>query len=1448
MNSEPLRLLILDDEEGHIELVRRAFDEAGSKAEIRSAGTLREYRALAAAQPPDIALLDLNLPDGSGAELLSYPPQAAPFPVLVMTAYGNTQIVVEVMKAGALDYVVKSPEAFAAMPHTVESALREWALLQKHKRAEATLIVSDGKFRTIVETTNDIIWEVDRNGFYTYISPRVTAILGYSPEEMMGKSLADFISPQEVERLGPLLDELTKSGRPVLNLEYVNLHKDGRLITMETNGVPFYDAEGKLLGYRGIDRDITERRLAEASAEESKALLQSAINIMPVGLWIFDAEGKIVTSSAAAQRIWAGARYVGVDQLGEYKGWRTDSGKPIGAHEWAGARAFEKGETSIEEEVEIECFDGMHKTILDSAVPLRKSDGSIGGAITINQDITERKRAETALVEREERFRRISKVTSDIAYSCSTSENSGFSIEWMMGAADRITGYTHEEIKAHGCWRFLVVEEDLTLFDTNVTGLAPGSKGACELRIRHKNGDIIWLSSFTECFSDTQTPGRLILYGSLSDISDRKHAEEVLQSEQRMLARTEGIANIGSWKWDIATDTVTWSDALFRIFQRDPREGAPSFAEHPAFYHPDDMARLNQAVKTAVASGTSYELELRAIRKDGETRLCVARGAVELAPDGSPARLYGSLQDITERKKAGDTLRAYADRHKTILLTAMDGYWLVSAQGRLLEVNDTYCRMSGYSAQELLTMSIPELEAAEAGRDTAAHIQKIIAQGSDRFESRHRRKDGSLFDVEASVTYLTADGGRFVVFLRDITKRKQAEAALRESEQIFREFMEHSPIHIFFKDEQLRSLHLSRNFETMLGRPLAELLGKSTAELFPSDIARSIVAADKSILEGGKDIFCEEEFNGRTYETTKFPITIEGKPRYLAGYSIDITERKKSESDILEAYEMQGILNAMLKNSLTSLPLEKKLADHLAALLSIPWLNMQSKGAIFLANGKNLDLTVQQGLAPELLVSCAKVPFGKCLCGRAAKSGKVVASTQVGPEHETVYEGMPPHGHYCVPIIAAGATLGVLDLFLKEGTALTAKQTDFVRAVADNLAADILQARVKGQFIQAQKLEAVGLLAGGVAHDFNNMLTAIICYGGFLMKELAADDPKRGDVKEILAAADRAAGLTTQLLTFSRKQILSLKIVDLNASVGGMVKMLTRLIGEDVRLETRLAARSCPVKVDTGQMDQMIVNLAVNARDAMPKGGALVLETAIVTPGEDFFYKHAELPRGPLVCLSVSDTGIGMSEEVKEHLFEPFFTTKDKGKGTGLGLATVFGIVKQSGGEIEVESELGRGTTLKIYLPHIEADIPDTDEDKDQGVFLKGTETVLLVEDEDSLRRLGERLLLMSGYTVISAAGGKEALEAAERHGRPVDLLLTDVVMPGMSGRELALELARRKLARRTLYMSGYTDDAIVRHGVLEPGLAFIYKPFTVEALSAKLRQVLDGPADQAKP
>jgi two-component system cell cycle sensor histidine kinase/response regulator CckA len=385
--------------------------------------------------------------------------------------------------------------------------------------------------------------------------------------------------------------------------------------------------------------------------------------------------------------------------------------------------------------------------------------------------------------------------------------------------------------------------------------------------------------------------------------------------------------------------------------------------------------------------------------------------------------------------------------------------------------------------------------------------------------------------------------------------------------------------------------------------------------------------------------------------------------------------------------------------------------------------------------------------------------------------------------------------------------------------------------------------RMEEQLRQSQKMEAVGRLAGGVAHDFNNLLTAISGYSDLLLHRLPDYSTLRRDVEEIRKAGDRAAELTRQLLAFSRRQVLQPKILDLNAMVTKMGPMLRRLIGKDIDLSIDLFPSLSRVKADPGQIEQVIVNLAVNARDAMPDGGRITIATADAELSTAYAVAHPEVHPGPHVLLSVADTGQGMSDETQAHLFEPFFTTKERGKGTGLGLATVYGIVQQSGGHIRVNSAADRGSTFLIYLPRVEAS-----EDGAQGAdrpllshVSPGTETVLLAEDEEVLRRLAREILSGNGYKVLEAGNGREALLLSEAHRGKIHLLLTDVVMPKMSGRELGERIRLQRPDLRILYMSGYTDDDILRRGILEDGIPFLQKPFTPEALARKVREVLDS-------
>ncbi len=382
--------------------------------------------------------------------------------------------------------------------------------------------------------------------------------------------------------------------------------------------------------------------------------------------------------------------------------------------------------------------------------------------------------------------------------------------------------------------------------------------------------------------------------------------------------------------------------------------------------------------------------------------------------------------------------------------------------------------------------------------------------------------------------------------------------------------------------------------------------------------------------------------------------------------------------------------------------------------------------------------------------------------------------------------------------------------------------------------------KLQAQLQQAQKMEAVGSLAGGVAHDFNNLLTVITGYSELLLQKIGKESPMHGEVEQIKSAGERAASLTQQLLAFSRKQIIEPKVMQLDRLVAEVLAMMSRLIGEDIALQATTGKSLGSVKVDPGQFQQILMNLVVNARDAMPNGGKIMIETANVDLDEEYCALHPFVKPGRFVMLAVSDTGNGMSEEIKAHIFEPFFTTKERGSGTGLGLATTYGAVKQSGGYIEVYSKIGKGTTFKIYLPRVEEPVDQPVNDDLPTDLPGGTETVLVVEDEGLLRNLCVQILEHLGYRVLQARNGTEAIAEVRGYGDRIDLLLTDVVMPGMNGSEVATQLVLHHPEMKVLFMSGYTDDTITRRGVLDEGLSFIGKPYTPSALARKVREVLD--------
>jgi PAS domain S-box-containing protein len=501
----------------------------------------------------------------------------------------------------------------------------------------------------------------------------------------------------------------------------------------------------------------------------------------------------------------------------------------------------------------------------------------------------------------------------------------------------------------------------------------------------------------------------------------------------------------------------------------------------------------------------------------------------------------------------------------------------------------------------------------------------------------------------------------------------------------------------------------------------------------------------------------------------------------------------------------------------------------------------------------------EEGYLATLQLTWADQERGRGPTGTAIRTGresiarKLEADAAFGPWREEAARRAYASSS-AFPLIVGGQTLGALSLYSSDPDAFDSEEVDLLRELADDVAygigalrnrdererAERVLKKTQEQFLQAQKMEAVGRLAGGVAHDFNNLLTIINGYGDLLLGRAREGSIERSQLEEIRKAGDRAAALTRQLLAFSRKQVVMPTVLDLNLTVEGMERMLERLIGEDVEFVENLSESLGRVRADAGQIEQVIMNLAVNARDAMPKGGKLAIETANVELDETYARSHAYVTPGKYVMLAISDTGCGMDAETQSHIFEPFFTTKGQGKGTGLGLSTAYGIVKQSGGHIAVYSEVGRGTTFKIYLKRVDEPVAETAKEE-VAVSVSGTETILLVEDEPGVRALAEITLRGNGYKLLVAGEYIEALALARQHAGSIHLLLTDVIMPGLNGRELADLLHALRPQMRVLFISGYTADAIAQHGILDEDVAFLPKPFTPRDLLRKVRETLDG-------
>ncbi len=625
------------------------------------------------------------------------------------------------------------------------------------------------------------------------------------------------------------------------------------------------------------------------------------------------------------------------------------------------------------------------------------------------------------------------------------------------------------------------------------------------------------------------------------------------------------------------------------------------------------------------------------------------------------------------------------------------------------------------------------------------------------------------------------------------------------------------PGSIYIKDRQSRFVLGNAEVARFMGARCPEdLVGKTDRDFYPEDEARGYFKREQEMMKKGGSIIEHEEYRldslkrARWLSTTKMCLrNREGAVIGLVGCGKDITQRKEAEDAL--AHE-RYLTNALMD----TIPDFIYFKDRKSRYIRVNKAASKRFGAInpSIVVGKTADDFYSKEYAQSALADEQAIMEGdKPVIGRVEK--EVFAD---GRERWVSTTKMP--------------------LKNKQGAVIGTYRVS--RDITEYIEAEEALKSSEEQLLQAQKIEAVGRLAGGVAHDFNNILTAIIGYSDYLLMKPSLDNSHMSYIEQIKIAAERAASLTDQLLSFSRKQILRPEVINPNTLIADLEKMLSRLIGEDIRVRLVLSGDTGFIRADPGQIEQVIVNLAVNSRDAMPVGGTLTIKTATADFDEDDEEKNPEMGAGSYVMIRMEDTGCGMDGETMEHIFEPFFTTKDVGKGTGLGLSTVYGIIKQSGGYIYAESTIGRGTSFTIYLPRIEPEekgsVLSTAEDS--SVF--GSETVLLVEDEAAVRNMIGTVLREYGYRVFEAENGNEALRIYDKEKKTIDLIITDVVMPGMSGREVIQKIERGRSGVRVLYISGYSDDSVVRHGIQEDGVHFLQKPFTPSELSSKVRQILD--------
>ncbi|MBN1266488.1 MAG: PAS domain S-box protein [Anaerolineales bacterium] len=915
------------------------------------------------------------------------------------------------------------------------------------------------------------------------------------------------------------------------------------------------------------------------------------------------------------------------------------------------------------------------------------------------------------------------------------------------------------------------------------------------------------------------------------DQTKERADREALEANYTLLQIAGETAGFGGWSVDLKNNICTWSDAVADIHEM-PRGYAPPVQEGIDFYAPEWRAKIAEVFSACAEKGIPYDEEMEIFTRKGKRVWVRTIGRAVRDESGTIIKVQGSFQNITEHKQAEVSLKEREDRLSKIMLAANDGMWDWDLRTNSVYFDPRYYQMSGYEVDEFpydlaeFQQRVHPDDVDSVMNEAEKHLRGEVDLFQVKFRFRKKSGDWQWIQGKGKIVERNEEGApqRFVGTHRDISELKQVELDLVEQKDLLSAIYRNAPLVMMVVNAERRIQQINRFATQFADRDAEEPLGMRGGEALrclhvlddpegcgfgtfcQQCIIRNTVL---DTLETGKTYLQVEspyQFKGEDdvirelqFLMSTTPIEVKGERMVLVTLQ-DISESKRVEQELQESEErFKALHNA-----------------------SFGGIVIHDKGLILECNQGLSDLT---GYTYDELIGMD----GLMLISENTRD-KVVRNIEAGYEKPYEAEGVRKNGEiYPIRLEARKIRYKGKEVRVVE-----------FRDISEIKQAEKEKAHLETQLLQAHKMESVGRLAGGVAHDFNNMLGVILGHAEMALDQLDPGQPLFADLQEIQRAGQRSAKLTRQLLAFARKQTITPRIIDLNETVEGMLQMLRRLIGEGIDLAWLPGKEPALVRVDPSQIDQILANLCLNARDAIADVGKITIETGVVSFDETYCHEHAGFLPGEYVLLAVSDTGCGMDSVIVEHIFEPFFTTKEQGKGTGLGLASVYGAVKQNEGFINVYSEPGQGTIFRVYLPRLQ-DGTSMQKDKMKATpNMRGNETILLVEDEPSILHVVLRMLENLGYAVMAAKTPTEAIRLASEHHGSIDLLITDVVMPEMNGRDLSKNLVNIHPGIKCLFMSGYTANVIAHHGALDPDVEFIQKPFSNQALSTKVREVIE--------